>query len=85
MCFRIIYHHFRSWEQFRFYAVGVFAAVDYAWLWANYREWKRELAGRLELRQHLRREAFTTIRKSAETSLRAQEELEKQQGANEVE
>lgn len=77
MRFRIILHHFRSWEQLHFHAMGVFAAVDYAWLIANYRKEEKDRAGRVELGQHLHPDAFTTIRKRFETSLKAHDELQK--------
>ena len=77
MRFRIIIHHFRSWEQLDFHAMAVFAAVDYAWLAAIYREEKKERAGRLELSEHLRRDTFTTIREGMKTRLKAHEELDR--------
>lgn len=67
MRFRIILHHFRSWEQLRFHAMGVFAAVDYAWLLAIYREGQRARLGRLELRAHLRRDTFTSLCETIKT------------------
>lgn len=77
MRFRIIFHHFRSWEQLHFHAMAVIAAVDYAYLLAIYREEEKERHGRLELQQYLRRDTLTSMRKEIKARLKAHEELEK--------
>lgn len=78
MSFRNIFRRYaQSWQHHRqSHIMTMLAVVDYHELVASYHAEKKERAGHLELKEHLRRDAWTSVYQGEESRLKAHEELE---------